>query len=117
MGLSASGGEGWQVAHSSIFIANIGRILGREGELSYVPTEFIQMERRIAQLAAHPPKPGVNGFWFLWDNEKGYVESDIPLNSDLLIEGAEGFEILEQAAYDRLQKAGLLEEKIYFIYG
>ena len=35
---------------------------------------------KIIDLNNHPPIPGNNGYWLLWDTDRGeYVESDLPL--------------------------------------
>ena len=35
---------------------------------------------KVIDLNNHPPVPGGNGYWLLWDTNKGeYVESDLPL--------------------------------------
>ena len=35
---------------------------------------------KVIDLNNHPPIPGDNGYWLLWDTDKGeYVESDLPL--------------------------------------
>ena len=35
---------------------------------------------KIIDLNNHPPIPGSNGYWLLWDTDRGaYVESDLPL--------------------------------------
>ena len=35
---------------------------------------------KVIDLNNHPPIPGNNGYWLLWDTDKGeYVESDLPL--------------------------------------
>ena len=35
---------------------------------------------KIIDLNNHPPVPGNNGYWLLWDTDRGaYVESDLPL--------------------------------------
>ena len=35
---------------------------------------------KLIDLNNHPPVPGNNGYWMLWDTDKGeYVESDLPL--------------------------------------
>ena len=35
---------------------------------------------KIIDLNNHPPIPGENGYWLIWDTDKGeYVESDLPL--------------------------------------
>ena len=35
---------------------------------------------KVIDLNNHPPVPGDNGYWLLWDTDRGaYVESDLPL--------------------------------------
>lgn len=37
---------------------------------------------KVIDLNNHPPIPGDNGYWLLWDTDKGeYVESELPLPS------------------------------------
>ena len=37
---------------------------------------------KLIDLNNHPPVPGSNGYWMLWDTDKGtYVESELPQNS------------------------------------
>lgn len=41
-----------------------------------LPTELAQLEARLTQIANHPPIPGEDGFWLLWDTSQGaYVKS------------------------------------------
>ena len=43
---------------------------------------------KLIDLNNHPPVPGNNGYWMLWDTDKGeYVESDLPLPD---VSGADG---------------------------
>ena len=43
-----------------------------------VPSEFYQIEDNITEMNNHPPYPGDNGKWMIWDVDKHeYVESDI----------------------------------------
>ena len=50
------------------------------GTWPVLPTEFSEAEAAIKELNAHPPVPGVTGYWMLWDLDTGeYVTSDIPL--------------------------------------
>lgn len=52
-----------------------------------VPSEFYQIEENITELNNHPPKPGNNGYWLVWNVLKQeYEESDIPLPEDTLPE-------------------------------
>ena len=37
---------------------------------------------KLIDLNNHPPIPGNNGYWMIWDTDKGtYVESELPQNS------------------------------------
>lgn len=48
------------------------------GTWPVLPTEFSEAEAAIKELNAHPPVPGVNGFWMLWDlDTHSYVQSQL----------------------------------------
>ena len=52
-----------------------------------VPSEFYQIESNITSMNNHPPKPGNNGYWLVWNVPKQeYEESDIPLPEGTLPE-------------------------------
>ena len=41
-----------------------------------------QLEARLKELAAHPPKPGSEGYWLLWDAEEGaYHDSNLQVGA------------------------------------
>ena len=43
-----------------------------------LPTEFYQVEDNVTEINNHPPYPGDNGKWMIWDVDKHeYAESDI----------------------------------------
>ena len=43
-----------------------------------LPTEFYQVEDNVTEINNHPPYPGDNNKWMIWDvNKHQYVESDI----------------------------------------
>lgn len=43
-----------------------------------LPTEFYQIEDNVTEINNHPPYPGDNGKWMIWDvNKHEYVESTI----------------------------------------
>lgn len=47
-----------------------------------IPAAFRQLEARLKELAAHPPKPGSEGYWLLWDAEEGaYHDSNLPVGA------------------------------------
>ena len=50
------------------------------GTWPVLPTEFSDAEAAIKELNAHPPVPGENGYWMLWDlDTHAYVQSDLPI--------------------------------------
>lgn len=74
------GAQGDVVRRTNIIRVHVPRSLSGTGQWPTVPSEFIQIEQRIAALNAHPSKPGVNGYWMVWDPDaQEYRESDIPL--------------------------------------
>ena len=47
-----------------------------------LPTEFYQVEDNVTEINNHPPYPGDNNKWMIWDvNKHEYVESDIDVIS------------------------------------
>ncbi len=72
--------QGDVVRRTNIIRVHVPRSLSGTGQWPTVPSEFRQIEQRIADLNAHPSKPGVNGYWLVWDPDaQEYRESDIPL--------------------------------------
>lgn len=66
--------------HTNVVSAYIPESLTGLGTWPEVPTEFAQVEARILELYRHPPVPGSNGYWLVWDTEKDdYVESQLSL--------------------------------------
>lgn len=48
------------------------------GTWPVLPTEFSKAEANIKELNAHPPVPGENGYWMLWDlDTHAYVQSQL----------------------------------------
>ena len=48
------------------------------GTWPVLPTEISQAEANIKELNAHPPVPGENGYWMLWDlDTHSYVQSQL----------------------------------------
>lgn len=74
------GTKGEQVQHTNIVSVYISRSLVGPGTWPTLPTEFSQAEKAIKELNAHPPIPGENGFWLLWNLEtSSYGESQLPV--------------------------------------
>lgn len=66
--------------HTNVVNAYIPESLTGLGTWPEVPTEFAQVEARILELYQHPPIPGSNGYWLVWDTDKDeYVESQLSL--------------------------------------
>lgn len=52
-----------------------------------LPSEFYQIERTITDINNHPPAPGTNGFWLIWNpTTRKYEESTVPLPDGTLPE-------------------------------
>lgn len=68
------------VRHTNIIQTFIPKSLSGDAQWPEVPSEFSQMEARIQELNDHPPYPGDNGCWMVWDlDTHAYTESAIPL--------------------------------------
>lgn len=78
--LQLRGTNGDQVRHTNVITAYNSRSLSGTGQWPTLPTEWIQAEKDIKELNAHPPVPGSNGYWLLWDlSSHSYQESDLPV--------------------------------------
>ena len=74
------GTNGEVVQHTNIVSLYVPRSLVGPGTWPTLPTEWIQAEKDIKELNAHPPVPGLNGYWLLWDlSSHSYQESDLPV--------------------------------------
>lgn len=78
--LQLRGTNGDQVRRTNVITAYNSRSLSGAGQWPTLPTEWIQAEKDIKELNAHPPVPGSNGYWLLWDlSSHSYQESDLPV--------------------------------------
>ena len=81
------GTQGDVVRHTNQIQVFIPDSLSGDAQWPEVPSEFTEIEQNIIAINNNPPKPGVNGFWMIYNPETGqYEESDIPLP-----EGGSGF--------------------------
>ena len=72
--------DGVTVRHTNQIQVYIPASLSGDAQWPEVPSEFTQMEQRLQDLNRHPPTPGADGMWMLWDPDTGqYEPSDIPL--------------------------------------
>ena len=76
--LQVRGTKGSQVRHCNAVTVYVLRTLAGTVTWPTLPTEFAQAEKNIKELNAHPPIPGENGVWLLWDLEtSAYIESQL----------------------------------------
>ena len=69
-----------KVYHSDIFDVWVKYSIEAPDKYDPVPSEFYQIEENITEANQHPPKPGSNGYWLVWNTTtKQYEESDIAL--------------------------------------
>ena len=74
------GTQGDVVRHTNQIQVFIPESLSGDAQWPEVPSEFTEIEQTIIAINNNPPKPGVNGFWQIYNPETGeYEESDIPL--------------------------------------
>ena len=78
--LQLRGGRGEEVRHTNVIQVVVPTSLVGDATWPELPSEFSQAEANIRELNAHPPIPGDNGYWLLWDLEaEDYAESQLPL--------------------------------------
>ena len=74
------GNQGELVRHTNQVRIFIPDSLSGDANWPEVPSEFSQAEADIRALNAHPPIPGDEGFWLVWDLDgEKYVTSSLPL--------------------------------------
>ena len=84
------GTQGDVVRNTNQIQVFIPESLSGDAQWPEVPSEFTQVEQTIIDINNNPPKPGVNGYWLIYNPETGeYEESDIPLPGG----GGFGYEI------------------------
>lgn len=80
--LQLRGSQGDRVRHTNTEYVQVFHSLSGDVQWPEIPTQFTQLEQRIQEVNIHPPIPGENGFWLVWDVEKDkYIESEYPLPS------------------------------------
>ena len=97
--------DGVTVRHTDLLRAFVSPSLSGDANWPTVPSEFSQVEQRILELNSHPPVPGENGFWLIWDpNADAYRESEYPVSEGMgyagkdkagIIKGGENLAISE----------------------
>lgn len=72
--------QGEKVRHTNVLRVYVPESLSGNAQWPELPTEFSQAEAIIRELNAHPPIPGNEGFWMVWNTETDqYEKSSLPL--------------------------------------
>ena len=72
--------RGDEIRHTNVIQVFVAQSISGNGHWPPVPSEFTQIEQRILELNSHPPVPGENGFWLIWNPDADqYEESGFPL--------------------------------------
>ena len=75
--------DGVTVQHSNVISVFVAESL-TDGDWPASPSEFIRLESNVREMNCHPPIPGENGFWMLWElDSHSYKESAFPLPKGL----------------------------------
>lgn len=70
------------VQHTNVITLVIPESISGASQWPEIPSEFTQLEQRISEIASHPPIPGDDGFWEIWNPETDeYEPSEFPLPS------------------------------------
>ena len=66
--------------HTNVISVRIPKTIVGDATWAEVPSSFSEIEQNILEANAHPPSPGENGYWKIWDIDlNDYVESEFPL--------------------------------------
>lgn len=67
--------DGVTVQHSNVISVFVAESL-TDGDWPASPSEFTRLESNVREMNGHPPIPGENGFWMLWElDSHSYKES------------------------------------------
>ncbi len=77
------GTDGTTVRHTNVVQVYVPCSLSGDAHWPTLPREFSQAEERMRELNSHPPVPGTEGCWQLWDpDSRKYTDSEFPLPKD-----------------------------------
>lgn len=75
--------DGVTAQHSNVISVFVEESL-TDGDWPVSPSEFTRLESNVREMNDHPPIPGENGFWMLWElDSHSYKESAFPLPKGL----------------------------------
>ena len=75
--------DGVTVQHSNVISVFVAESL-TDGDWPASPSEFTRLESNVREMNGHPPIPGENGFWMLWElDSHSYKGSAFPLPKGL----------------------------------
>ena len=75
--------DGVTAQHSNVISVFVEESL-TDGDWPVSPSEFTRLESNVREMNGHPPIPGENGFWMLWElDSHSYKESAFPLPKGL----------------------------------
>ena len=76
--LQLKGVSGELTKHTNVLRVMVSGSLSGDAQWPELPSEFSQAEERIRELNEHPPIPGDDGYWYIWDLETGaYAASEL----------------------------------------
>ena len=120
--LQLRGTQGEKVRHTNSIRVFVPESLSGDAQWPDLPTAFSQAESDIRELNAHPPIPGENGFWQLWDLEtEQYLPSELPLpaggagSGNGSSEQIKTIRVLSRGEYDALPDKS--DNTLYLIVG
>jgi len=120
--LQLRGTQGEKVRHTNSIRVFVPESLSGDAQWPDLPTAFSQAESDIRELNAHPPIPGENGFWQLWDLEtEQYLPSELPLpaggagSGNVSSEQIKTIRVLSRGEYDALPDKS--DNTLYLIVG
>lgn len=103
------GTQGDVVRNTNQIQVFIPESLSGDAQWPEVPSEFQQAEARITALNSHPPKPGPNGKWQIYNPTlREYESSDIPLPAEggggIYSDEISTIKVLDRGAYEALEE-------------
>lgn len=120
--LQLRGTQGEKVRHTNSIRVFVPESLSGDAQWPDLSTAFSQAESDIRELNAHPPIPGENGFWQLWDLEtEQYLPSELPLpaggagSGNVSSEQIKTIRVLSRGEYDALPDKS--DNTLYLIVG